>query len=60
MEHDFFQTVEKAHGRIETRSCWSVSDTDYIGALDAGGKWVGLSSEIEKVAGPPTLQAQKP
>ena len=44
MEHDFFQTVEKAHGRIETRSCWSVSDADYIDALDAGGKWTGLSS----------------
>ena len=44
MEHDFFQTVEKAHGRIETRSCWSVSDTDYIDALDTGGKWTGLSS----------------
>ena len=42
-EHDFFQTVEKAHGRIETRSCWSVCDTDYIGALDAGGKWMGLT-----------------
>ena len=44
MEHDFFQTVEKAHGRIETRSCWSVYDTDYIGALNIGGKWKGLSS----------------
>lgn len=44
MEHDFFQTVEKAHGRIETRSCWSVSNTDYIDALDAEGKWTGLNS----------------
>ena len=44
MEHDFFQTVEKAHGRIETRSYWSVSDTDYIGALYTGGKWKGLGS----------------
>ena len=44
MEHDFYQTVEKAHGRIETRSCWSVSDTDYIGALDTEGKWKGLNS----------------
>lgn len=55
MEHDFFQTVEKAHGRIETRSCWSVSNTDYIDALDAGGKWTGLSSiamvESRRVSG---------
>lgn len=44
IEHDFFQTVEKGHGRVETRSCWSVSDTDYISALNDGGKWTALAS----------------
>ena len=44
MEHDIFQTVEKAYGRNESRSCWSVSDTDHIGALDTRGTWKGLSS----------------
>lgn len=28
--HDFHQTVDKGHGRIEIRRCWTLSDLDYL------------------------------
>ena len=30
LDHDFCETVNKGHGRIEMRRCWSVSDPDHI------------------------------
>lgn len=41
IEHQFHSTVEKGHGRIETRRYWTMGNTDYlIGAQ----KWSGLKS----------------
>jgi len=37
--HDYYETVEKGHGRIETRRYWT---TDDIGWLDTAKKWRGL------------------
>lgn len=37
--HDYYETVEKGHGRIETRRYFA---TDDIGWLGAGKKWRGL------------------
>ena len=28
--HDFVQTVDKGHGRIEIRQCWTLSDLTYL------------------------------
>ncbi len=41
LEFDYAEAVEKDHGRIETRRCWSVSDVDWI---TAKAEWQGLRS----------------
>ena len=40
--HDYHQTVEKDHGRIETRRYWTISDPEFITFLDPNKKWAGL------------------
>jgi len=42
--HDFHQTVNKGHGRIEIRRHWTISEPEWISYLDPNGKWKGLSS----------------
>lgn len=37
--HDFYETIEKGHGRIETRRYWI---TDHIDWLDQKEEWAGL------------------
>ena len=44
MEHDFCRTLEKGHGRIETRRCWTIDDPEQLSFLDTGGDWPGLRS----------------
>ncbi len=39
--HDFIQTVDKGHGRIEIRQCWTLSDLTY---LTQKPLWTGLQS----------------
>lgn len=41
---DFFETVEKSHGRIETRRCWNVTDSECIDYLNDNRDWRALSS----------------
>jgi predicted transposase YbfD/YdcC len=41
IEHQFHSTVEKGHGRNETRSYWVMGNTEY---LIAAKNWVGLQS----------------
>lgn len=42
--YDYVKTVNKGHGRIEIRECWSVSDTEYIQSLKGAARWKGLKS----------------
>jgi predicted transposase YbfD/YdcC len=42
--HDYYQTVEKNHGRLETRRYWTISDPDYLKYLDPKGDWQDLKS----------------
>jgi predicted transposase YbfD/YdcC len=42
--HDFHQTVEKNHGRLEIRRHWTLSDPEFMTFVDPGGKWTGLQS----------------
>ena len=44
VEHDFHQSVEKGHGRIERRRCWSVSDAEHLDWLNDSREWPKLSS----------------
>lgn len=39
--HDYYETIEKNHGRVETRRYWV---TDNIGWLGAREEWAGLTS----------------
>lgn len=43
---DFFEKVEKSHGRIEKRRCWSVTDRECIEYLSDRGEWRGLSGVV--------------
>jgi predicted transposase YbfD/YdcC len=44
VDHDYCETVNKGHGRIETRRCWTVSDSEYIGYFNDCRQWPGLTS----------------
>jgi predicted transposase YbfD/YdcC len=40
--HDYAKTVDKGHGRIDTRECWTIARADYLAALRTADAWVGL------------------
>jgi predicted transposase YbfD/YdcC len=40
--YDHAKTVNKGHGRIEIRECWSISDPEYLQNLKGSSKWMGL------------------
>ena len=44
LDCDWFETVEKGHGRVETRRCRAVSDASFIAYLNDGGEWPELRS----------------
>ena len=41
---DQHRTVDKGHGRLEIRECWSTSDPDYLGYIATLADWQGLQS----------------
>jgi predicted transposase YbfD/YdcC len=41
---DYHKTVDKGHGRIEVRECWSTSDPDYLQYIALLADWKGLQS----------------
>lgn len=43
IEYSFTETVEKGHGRIETRQCWATEDVDWLLQKE---KWSGLKSIV--------------
>ena len=42
--YDHARTVNKGHGRIEVRECWSISDPEYLHSLSSFSKWKKLQS----------------
>lgn len=48
--YQFAKTVNKNHGRIEIRQCWTTSDPEYLNTLRTLHKWQGLSSIVMIVA----------
>lgn len=48
IESDYHKTVNKKHGRVEIRCCWTISDPDYIETIRDGKEWSGLRT-IAKV-----------
>lgn len=55
--HDYHQTVNKDHGRLELRQYWTISDPEFTTFADPKGKWVGLQS-IGKVEARRTIGDQ--
>ena len=46
LSHDYHETVNAGHGRVETRRCWAVSDPDSVRYVDEGGQWPGLTTLV--------------
>jgi predicted transposase YbfD/YdcC len=44
--YQFDQTVDKDHGRIEIRRCWTIEAPDYIAYLDPQQRWPGLQAVV--------------
>lgn len=42
--HAYYETLDKDHGRIETRRYWTISDADYLKYFDPQGEWQDLKS----------------
>jgi predicted transposase YbfD/YdcC len=45
--HEACGTVEKGHGRIETRRCWVISDANYTLHAQSRSFWAGLRSLVK-------------
>jgi predicted transposase YbfD/YdcC len=41
---DYHKTVNKGHGRIEIRECWTTSDPEYLQYIAGLSEWQGLQS----------------
>ena len=44
--YDHAKTVNKGHGRLELRECWSISAPEYLLCLRDAHKWAGLKSLV--------------
>ena len=55
---DFHQTIEKNHGRVETRRCWQSTDLDWFEdrTLWKGLKSIGMVESIRNVKGKSSIE----
>ena len=53
--HDYATTLNKDHGRIERRECWTISDPACLEYLSTGQDWPGLRSVVKVVGRRETL-----
>ncbi len=44
--HDFVETVEKDHGRVATRRCWTLGDPAYLAYVDPHQAWCDLTRRV--------------
>jgi len=44
--YDYAKTVDKGHGRLELRECWSISTPEYLLCLRDAHKWTALKSLV--------------
>jgi len=45
-QEDHHKTIEKNHGRMEIRECWTISDPDYLAYVRDLSKWPHLRTAI--------------
>ena len=43
---DYHKTVDKGHGRVETRECWVTAHPEYLAALYKPERWTKLQTAI--------------
>lgn len=46
LPHDYHQTVEKDHGRIEIRRCWATADPEFLAYMNPDQEWTQLQSLV--------------
>mgnify|MGYP000697259062 CR=1 FL=1 len=46
IHHGYQQTVNKGHGRIEVRECWTLSEPCYLAMLADAEDWAGLQTVV--------------
>ncbi|MBC7869641.1 MAG: ISAs1 family transposase [Chitinophagaceae bacterium] len=44
--HDYARTIEKDHGRLEIRECWTIADASFLAYLRTLDTWAGLSQVV--------------
>lgn len=44
--HGYHRTVNKGHGRIEIRECWTLSDPEYMDYVRQRHQWSGLQTVV--------------
>ena len=44
--HGFCETVNKGHGRIETRRCWTICEEDQLAYIQGIGSWKKLNTIV--------------
>ena len=45
--HDYARTLNKGHGRIETRECWVITAPDCLDYLGTRKQWAGLQAVVK-------------
>jgi len=49
-QHSYSKTVNKGHGRTETRECWAIDKEEYLALVRKREQWKGLKSIIRIVS----------
>lgn len=49
-EHSHLKTVNKGHGRLETRECWAIDREEYLSLIRKREQWKGLKSIVRIVS----------
>jgi predicted transposase YbfD/YdcC len=44
--HSYAKTVNKDHGRIEIRQCWTISDPEYLANIRNLQRWTGIQTLV--------------
>src|SRR5260221_1682661 len=44
--HDYAKTIEKGHGRLEIRECWTIDAPEYLAHLRTAAKWPHLNTVV--------------
>jgi predicted transposase YbfD/YdcC len=44
--HDYYKTINKGHGRLEIRECWTLSESPFLEYLHRRGAWKNLRTLV--------------